>query len=331
VLALLGAIFGGHAAWAASEWTKVLDEGGLKGYSRSVPGSDLLEFRSTMVIPARIELVGEILRDVQGLKRSSSRCKEVRMLEVKDRNNYTFYVAYGFPATMDDRDVVIRVTTTYDLRLGRAISELAAIDSPLMPPRKGFLRIRQLTAQFVFEYLGREKTGIVYTSRTDPGGHIPDFLINYSNKRSLRESAADLRAATLDPKYQKAAAASKDSELVERILAEPGAMDAIIRNRLAEFIRDGDFVAQLADDAAIMTSLKSGEGGVGEILLHGWGGAESKRHAVAELLRRYLGTHGTEASTVARLAGDRSLLDRLVSGQGGGAATVKAALAKAAP
>jgi hypothetical protein len=330
-LLLLALLLGlpSRVSMAASEWRKVLDENGVKGYARSVPGSDILEFRSTLVIPARIELIAEILRDVQGLKRGSSRCREVRILEMRDRNHYTFYVAYDLPVPMDDRDVVIRVSTTYDLALGRAVCELAAVDSPLMPPRQGYRRIKDLRAQFVFEYLGREKTGIVYTSRTDPGGHIPDFLVNYSNKKSLRESAADLRKATADPKYRKAAATSPDRELVERILADPTKMDAIVRNRLAEFIHDRDFVALLAEEPVIKRALQTGDDRVGEILLHGWGSRDSRRQAVSVLLQQLLSRRGLDQPSIARLASDAPLLDQLLAGQGGGAARIKAALAGA--
>ena len=314
---LLGGALSVHAGASVGDWTPVLNEKGIKGYSRSVAGSDILEFRSTVVIPARIELIGEILRDVEGLKRTSKSCQEVRIIEYQDRNNYTFYVAYSFPFPLTDRDVVIKVTTTYDFALGRALSDLRAVATPKLPPRKGYVRITDMRAQFVFEYLGRERTGIVYTSRTDPGGHIPDFLVNYSNKRALLSSAEDLRAATLKPEYQKAAATSQDHALVEGILKDPQAMGRIARNRLAEFIHDAGFVALLAGDPGVMAALLSGEGGVGETLLHGWGSRGSQRRAVAELLRRFLGGRGVAAAIVEAVAGDQRLLDRLLSGQGG--------------
>jgi len=49
----------------AGHWQQFLDENGVKGYARTVSGSDILEVRSTMVLPARIEVVDAVLRDVE--------------------------------------------------------------------------------------------------------------------------------------------------------------------------------------------------------------------------------------------------------------------------
>jgi hypothetical protein len=322
---------GGGLATAGEEWRQVLAEDGVVGYSREVPGSDLLEFRSTVVMPARIELIGTILRDVEGLKRSGSSCKEARLIEKTDQNNYTFYVLYGFPTPLDDRDVVLRVSTAYDFALGRAISNLRAVDDPRVPPRKGTVRIRTFSAQFVIEYLGRDKTGIVYTMHADPGGHIPAFVVNYGNKRGLRDNVEDLRKAIRDPKYLKAAASSTDKDLVEGILADQRKMNEIVRNRLGDYIHDRQFVALLCEDGRVMTSLVRGDGRVGEILLHGWGSRDSKRHAVSELLKQWLASRTGDGAAIERIAGDRSLVDRLLSGQGGGTASLLAAVRALSP
>jgi hypothetical protein len=323
---LLWTGLGGQPARATEEWHQVLAEEGIFGYARAVPGSDVLEFRSTVVLPARIELVGAILRDVEGLKRPGSRCKESRIVERSDQNHYVFYAHYEFPTPLDDRDVVMRVSTTYDFAMGRAIANLQAVDEPRVPRRPGIVRITTFTAQFVIEYLGREKTGIVYTMHADPGGHIPTFVVNYGNKHGLRDNVDDLRKATRDPKYLKAAADSSDRELVESIVREQRKMNEIVKNRLGDYIHDRDFIGLIADDARVMTSLVRGDGRIGEILLHGFGSRESKRQAVSELLKEWLASRTTDGGAIARIAEDRALVERLLSGQGGGTAALLAAV-----
>ena len=85
-------------------------------------------------------------------------------------------------------------------------------------------------------------------------------------------------------------------------------MARIARNRLAEFIRDTEFVDLLAADPGVMAAILTGDGAVGETLLHGWGSHVSQRQAVAELLRRLLVGRGVAAAKVDRLAKDERLL-----------------------
>ena len=311
-----------HSAGAAQagEWEQVLDDDDVKGYSREVEGSRILEFRSTLLVDAPIELVGEILRDVEGLKRASDACTEARIIRQRDRNHYTFYVAYSYPAPIADRDVVVEVSTRYDLATGRAIADLKAVQEPLMPVREGVIRITDFRAQFIIEYISRQKTGVVYTSRLDPAGSIPAFLVNFMSKRALRQGGDDLRAAAHEQKYLARAKDSPDFELVASIVGDEGRVREIIRNRLRELVRDEGFVDLLMADPAITSELANGAREVGEILLNGFGARESKRQAVSVLLRRLLRTKSNDAAVIARLAADAAILDSLLAGDGRAAA-----------
>jgi hypothetical protein len=175
--------------------------------------------------------------------------------------------------------------------------------------------------------LGRDKTGIVYTMHTDPGGHIPAFVVNYGNQHGLRDNVDDLRKATRDPKYLKAAAGSADKDLVESIVHDERKMNDIVTNRLGDYIHDRDFIALVTSDPPVMASLVRGDGRIGEIVLHGWGSRDSKRQSVVELLKGWLASRTQDRAAIQRIADDRSLVDRLLSGQGGGASALQVAVA----
>jgi hypothetical protein len=312
---LLLSLAGGEAH--AGGWTQFLDKDGVRGYTRTVAGSNLVDVRSTIVVPAKIEIVGAVLRDVEGLKRAGSSCIEARIIEKRDRNHYTFYVAYDFPWPVSDRDAVVKVTTRYDLNKARVIADLRAIRHPKVPPREGRVRITKMTSQFVVEYISRNKTGVVYTSRADPGGSLPSFLVNRGSKGSLKDNAGDLRLAARNPKYVKAARASPDTALVEKITKDPGLMTAIVENRLREFISDRKLAARLARERWVLAALTAGSGKVGEILLHGWGSYSSKAKAVRVLLRRLLGGHTKDRQAIERFVADRRLIGRILYGKAG--------------
>ncbi|MFC1609726.1 START domain-containing protein [Myxococcota bacterium] len=296
----------------AAEWEEFLEEKGIRGYARSVGDSSLLEVRATLVIPAKIEVVGEVLRDVENLARPGTNCIEARFIEKPDRNHYTFYVAYSTPWPISDRDVVMKAAIRYDLALGRVVADLVAVKEPVVPLREGFVRITDLRAQFVIEYLSRDKTGLIYTSRTDPGGSIPTFLVNHSNKSSLRTNVIDLRSAAKDGKYIAAGASSPDRELVERLAADEARLTEIVTNRLSGFISDRALISTFVADRSVVTSLIKGDGKVGEILLHGWGSPESKREAVKVLLAELLANHTDNQAAIDLFVSDDDLIDSIL-------------------
>jgi hypothetical protein len=300
----------------AGEWEQFLDEDGVRGYTRTVAGSKLVEVRSTIVVPARIEVVGAVLRDVEGLARPGQSCTAARYVEKLDRNRYTFYVAYDFPWPASDRDAVIRVVTRYDLDRGRVVADLRAIEDPRVPRQPGHVRITDLASQFVIEYLGRQKTGVIYTSRADPAGHLPAFLVNRGAKKSLKQNALDLRRAAAKPEYLKAAAASPDAALVERAVRDPARMAKIVAYRLGELMRDRPLIARMVGERRVVEALLGEKGNVGELLLHGWGARASQRKAVELLLRQLLAPRIRDRAALARFVTDTARLDRILRGPG---------------
>lgn len=270
----------------AGEWQRFLDEDGVAGYLRAVPGSRVLEVRSVVVVDARIEVVGAVLRDVPGLRRPGSSCTDARFVDLIDRDHYTFYVSYAVPFPFQDRDAVVRVHNRYDLDHGRVVASLRAVAEPTVPVDPDKVRIGEFEAQFVVEYLGRERTGVVYTSRIDPGGNVPAFMADYVARASVLDNARALRRAVTRPEYVDRAAASQDAALAESLLADPAAVRRVVANRIGELTDDRGLTERLAADPAIVESFVHGDGEVGKTLLLGWGSAESRREALALLLRR---------------------------------------------
>jgi hypothetical protein len=305
---------------AAGEWTQVLDEDGVSGYAREVPGSRVLEFRSVVVVDARIEVVGAVLRDVEGLRREGSSCTEARVLSRDDRDHYTFLVAYALPWPFQDRVAAVRVSNAYDLDHGRVIADLRAVGAPSVHAPEASVWIRDFEARFVVEYLSRERTGVVFTSRVDPAGNIPAFLANRAARSSLLDDARALREAVRKPKHLAAGAASPDAELAERLVHDPAAVHRIVANRLGELFPEQALVTRIAAEPRIRESFLRGDGAASAVLLRGWGSPESRREAVRLLLREYLRARSADAAAVDRFVLRRELLDDVLAGRGGEAA-----------
>ncbi len=313
IIALMIVLMCATLLGAEGGWVNLSDEDNVTGYSRAVDGSNILEYRSTVIVDARIEVVGAVLRNVDGLK-DNGNCVELRILEKKDSNNYTFYIAYSYSGPIASRDIIVKVTTVYDIKRGRVVSDLVAVKDSAVPEREGFVRITDYRSQFVIEYISREKTGVVFTSRVDPGGYIPAFIVNYMGKKAIYSGAIDLRNAVRKKEYIDAAAGSKDRELVEKIVNSKKSMKEILRNRLGEYIKDEKLIAMFLDNSSMFEKLCQGEGEVSEIILHGWGSQESRMRAAEVLLRQYLLLYINDIEKVNRLIRYHELAEKALVG-----------------
>jgi hypothetical protein len=275
----------------------------------------VLELRSVVVLDARIEVVGAVLRDVEGLKRPGSSCTEARVVERPDRDHYAVYVAYALPGPFSDRVAVVRIANRYDLDRGRVTSDLHAVDPPPVPVPRSAVRITEFEARFVVEYLSRERTAVVYTSRIDPGGWIPAFLANHAARDSLLDNARVLRQLVRRPDYVSAGASSPDAALAERLLADPDAVRRVAANRLRDLVPDPALAARLAAEPAVVEAFVRGDGRIGAALLLGWGSDASRREAIALVLRELFAARAVDPAAADRfLAGP--VLDRIASGGG---------------
>jgi hypothetical protein len=301
---------------SAGEWKLIVDQDRISGYTRPVPGSRVLEVRSIAVVDAPIEVVGAVFRDIEGLKRPGSPCYESRYLEVPDRDHFTFYAAFSMPLPFHDRVVVVSVENRYDLERGRVISDRKAVANPSVVVPSQSVLIREMQGHLIVEYLGREKTGVIDTSRVDPAGNIPAFIVNTAARRSVVDGTRDLRKAVLMPEYRKAAESSPDRALADQLVANRAGMERVFANRLSELIGDRALVARLAAEPALLRSFQSGDGQVGEVLLRTWGSDAKRKEGIALLLRSLLAAHGAGPAAINRFLTD-ALLEKILAGRGG--------------
>jgi hypothetical protein len=95
------------SALAQSEWKLMRNEDGIKAYARSIPGSKLLELKAITVIDAKMEVVGEVLRDVPSNPEWMANCSEARIVHLISRKEMIVHTTMDFPAPVSDRDLVV--------------------------------------------------------------------------------------------------------------------------------------------------------------------------------------------------------------------------------
>ncbi len=242
IMALIIVVTSTSTTGSAGPWKLTRNQDGIKSYARSVPGSKILELKAITVINARMEVIGEVLRDVPSSPKWVADCSEASIIRTLGRNDMIVHTLLNFPAPVSDRDLVVKSTTTYLLDRARGIITITSVKDPAAPPRPGVVRMTNFSGKYVLEYITREKTGIIYSYRADPAGNIPAFMVNMAGRDSLFKTLKGLKKMASNPKYIEAAKRSPDIALFENTLKDKGKTRTILKNRLLEQIRDVETV-----------------------------------------------------------------------------------------
>ncbi|MDI6798322.1 MAG: START domain-containing protein, partial [Desulfatibacillaceae bacterium] len=306
-------------------WTLVMDRDGIKAYMREVEGSPIKEIRAVTTIAATLENIGEVLRDVPANVEWQAYCTESELMKMHHRNKLDLYIALGLPWPVTDREILVRTETHYDLDAGRAIVGISTFDDPKCQPRDGRVRVTDLSGTYVFEYLDRYKTGIIYTYRIDMAGRIPVWLINFMGKYTLYDTFKNLRKMVAKPKYIEAGLNSVDREICESILNDDEKVRTVFRTRLNEFICDQEFIAELVNDDDMLVRFFNPEDGLAEVLLFGWGSVDSKREAIRQILGAYLPKKLDDQNLARSMANDENLVEAILRCQGSAMEIIAAA------
>ena len=187
--ALLGA---GETAAASEEWSLDKQKDGIEIYTRPVAGSGIKEFKGVADVDASINGIVAVLRDSDRFKTWFPNTPESRLLSREGTTSYQYSVM-ATPWPMSDRDNVLRSVSTHDEVTGVVhITVDAAPD--YHPVQNGRVRVQHARGSWRLEPLDENKTHVTFTMHLEPGGGIPQWMINARIVATPFEALTNLRA-----------------------------------------------------------------------------------------------------------------------------------------
>jgi hypothetical protein len=234
VFILLGSIVG-----AEGQWQLIHSKDGIDTYKMTHPGTDVCTFKGVGFIDAKIEVIGEVMRDIPAYPEWMAKFKETTILKTIDRNTYIFHAVIKAPLPYANRDLVIENQTRYNFENGTALLTFGLAKNYNFPEQKGYYRLQELEGLYYLEYFGRDKTRVTYQYRSHPGGNIPVALANEIEIKHYPEmTIAGLRKMVKKSKYIKGGQTSPEYEMIERMLDNKNDVEKILKNRIGEYIID---------------------------------------------------------------------------------------------
>jgi len=160
----------------ATDWTLKEDQEGVKAFTRSVPNSDLLEFKGITEHNTSIDTILNLMQDVENYDKFLHTAYEPVLLDEIDTNTRIAHIKYSTPFITSDRDLVLKLSidqpspTTAIITVTSQPGYLEEVD--------GYVRIPLFNGKWSLAQIKDEVVSIEYEGSLDPGGSLPDWVAN---------------------------------------------------------------------------------------------------------------------------------------------------------
>lgn len=215
MLAVLSLVTTGFAA-DKYQWKLAGTENDCQLYTSEVPGKGYIAAKSSCVIPARIGIVGEVLRDIANYPKWMEGCVETKILKAYDPENdgYIFWYHQGIPL-MTDRDMVLKCSVNMDTLNARNTINTELTGEIPYDAGKGYVRMPSFSSVWTLEYVDREHTRVTFMIDPDLGVGIPKYVANPIIKSMPYKSLKKMKEMVKGPAYVKKGETSRYNKLAK--------------------------------------------------------------------------------------------------------------------
>ncbi len=184
---------------AQSDWELKKEKDGIKVFLRDVEGSDIQEYKAEAILEGKVASFIAVMKDVEAYPELYEHTKEVKLINEND-TFHVHYIATKTPWPVKDRDAVYSSTYKqyYDTKLVRIDMK---IEEGYMDSNDDYVRMEKATGFWLFFQIEPNKVEVVYQMHAEPGGSIPDWLINMFLVDTPLEDMKMLQERALMDKY----------------------------------------------------------------------------------------------------------------------------------
>lgn len=183
------------------EWVYKNEKDGVKVYYRKT--SDVYEIKLVTSLKSPLSGIIHLFEEVENYPKWGYKIAEARTLHrISDTEMY-YYSKLDFPWPINDRDIIMHTRLEQDPKT-RTIKSTSTAVPNYLPVEKNIVRIAKATTQWTLIPGAGGWLYVEYYIYSNPGGNIPDWLVNMAIDLGPRETIKSIRKILLDPKYQNA-------------------------------------------------------------------------------------------------------------------------------
>lgn len=182
------------------EWKLSKDQNGIKIYSRQVEGYSIEELKTEMNVKAPMNAVVAVIMDANNYYSWIYSCTSSAILKKISETEQYQYQVNDLPYPFNDRDIAIHFKIWQDKETKKVFT--SSVGEPAYVPAKdGLVRIPVFIGGYEITPLANGEVQLAYQVRFDPGGNIPDWLVNMFIVKAPYESSLNLRELIESKKY----------------------------------------------------------------------------------------------------------------------------------
>ena len=182
-------------------WVFKNEKEGVKVYYRKT--SDVYELKLITSLKVSLSGLVMLLSEVENYPKWGYKVSESRELKKVSNWECYYYSRLDFPWPLDDRDIVVHSTIKQD-PVTRRIFASSVAQPDYLPAEKGVVRMRNAHTSWTLLPGPGGWTYVEYYIYSDPGGSLPDWLVNMALDVGPRETIKNMREFLRQEKYQTA-------------------------------------------------------------------------------------------------------------------------------
>jgi START domain. len=201
------------------QWKLVDTEDGCQIYTSPVAGRDYVAAKTTCVIPASLEVIGMVLRDIANYPEWMQDCKETKMLKVVDDQNdvFIFWLRQHI-ILLTDRDMVLKSKVKMNLEKGQDLIYADSTNEIPYDAGNRYVRMPSFSSLFTLDWVDREHTRVTFMIDPDLGKGVPTGIANSTIKSTPLKTLKNMKKMVKLSKYVEPAKTSKYNKLVEEAI-----------------------------------------------------------------------------------------------------------------
>lgn len=166
-------------SFSQETWQLIKDEDGIKVYTRRQDNEKFKEVRADFELKASEDQLIGLLQDISHHKDWSYGTKRTYLVSKKSNDTLIYYSEVSLPWPLSNRDLVIELSFKKDT-LNKTLRIQAKSIPGILPPNPGLVRVPFSLALWNVNVLPNKLLKIQYIFRTDPGGALPAWLVNFA-------------------------------------------------------------------------------------------------------------------------------------------------------
>lgn len=178
------------------DWKKEVDKNNVQVYTKKVEGYPIKAFRATSIINSGTDQIIEKLMDIENYSQWVANVSSTSIISVVNDSLLYFYMEVAAPFPVEDRDLV---QSSELVKVDEKTIELRITNHPQkIEPKQGFIRMPKSDGKWTLTILDSSQTLVQLEMMNDPGGTLPDWLVNsmitgspYKTMNNLRKFFAD--------------------------------------------------------------------------------------------------------------------------------------------